>query len=140
MPYPHEEIKQLPFDRLDEENKIKFDVKKLPFAEKLSYEKMLDENIGKKFGEPYDIAAEIFREFEGKPFRSKQLRHNLTAARVLFSKKLDVMNDEFDTFIGALVADLIYKQHLMRGQQRANLERIDNFANNPISQMLIEDL
>ena len=50
------------------------------------------------------------------------------------------MNDEFDTYIGAIVADLVYKQHVLREQQKANLERIDNFANNPISQMLIEDL
>ena len=38
----------------------------------------------------------------------------MTGASILFSKKLDVMNEEFDTYLGALVADLIYKQHVLR--------------------------
>ena len=64
----------------------------------------------------------------------------MTQAKVFFAKKLDVMNEEFDTYLGALVADLIFKQHTLRSQVKSNLERVDNFANSELSQMLIEDL
>ena len=70
---------------------------------------MADEVVGKKFGEPLDVATHIFREFETKAYKCKMLRDELTGADVLFHKKLNVMNEEFDTYIGALVAELIYK-------------------------------
>ena len=50
------------------------------------------------------------------------------------------MNEEFDSYMGALVADLIYRQHVLRSQVKQNLEQVDNFANSELSQMLIEDL
>ena len=64
----------------------------------------------------------------------------MTAAAVLFSRKLDVMNEEFDTYMGALVADLIYKQHILRDQTRKNLERVDKSAKSELTQVLVEDL
>ena len=42
------------------------------------------------------------------------MRDNYTGARIFFTKKLEVMNDEFDTYIGALIADMIFKQYLKR--------------------------
>ena len=65
--------------------------------------------MAKKYGEPYDVAANIFKDFETKDFRARKLRDDLTGARVMFHKKLDVMNEEFDTYVGALVADLIFR-------------------------------
>jgi len=40
---------------------------------------MKEEVLSKKYGEPYDIATNVFKEFEGKDFRSNKLRTNLTA-------------------------------------------------------------
>lgn len=34
---------------------------------------------------------------------------NVTARKLWFKMKLDIINDEFDTNIGAIVADLILK-------------------------------
>lgn len=75
---------------------------------------MAEEILSKHYGEPYDYASQIFKEFETKQYRSQRLRDDMTGASILFSKKLDVMNEEFDTYLGALVADLIYKQHVLR--------------------------
>ena len=55
------------------------------------------------------MAATIFKDFETKEFRARKLRDDLTGAKVMFHKKLDVMNEEFDTYIGAMVADLIFR-------------------------------
>lgn len=38
----------------------------------------------------------------------------MTAQELWFGKKLDVVNEEFDAYIGALVADLILRQHVLR--------------------------
>ena len=70
---------------------------------------MCDEVLEKKYGEPLDVATAVFAEFETKEYKSRKLREDMTGAHVLFAKKLDVMNEEFDTHMGALVADLIYK-------------------------------
>lgn len=48
----------------------------------------------------------------------------MTAQKLLFTKKLDVINDEFDNYIGALVADQIFKSHILRSQQQRNLDMI----------------
>ena len=40
----------------------------------------------------------------------------MAGKRIMFPRKLEKLNDEFDTWAGALVADLIFKQHIMRGQ------------------------
>lgn len=63
----------------------------------------------KKYGEPLDVATHIFKEFETEDYKAKKLRDDLTAQKVFFAKKLDVMNEEFDSYVGALVADLIYR-------------------------------
>ena len=68
--------------------------------------------MSKKNGEPLDVATHIFSEFETKDYKAPRVRDNLTGARVMFTKKLEVMNEEFDTYIGALVADMIFKQYL----------------------------
>ena len=41
-----------------------------------------------------------------------------------FSIRMDHMNEELDQYIGGLVADLIYKQYIQRGQVKKNLERV----------------
>lgn len=86
-----------------------FDASKLIPTQKIAYENIMDERLAKKYGEPYDVAATIFKDFETKDFRARKLRDNLTGGRVFFHKKLDVMNEEFDTYVGALVADLIFR-------------------------------
>ena len=105
----HEELKKTPFEKLDEETKVVFDASKLIATQKIAYENITDERLAKKYGEPYDVAANIFKEFETKDFRARRLKDDLTGAKVLFHKKLDVMNEEFDTYVGALVADLIFR-------------------------------
>ena len=55
------------------------------------------------------MATNIFSEFETKDYKAPRVRDNITGARVLFTKKLEVMNEEFDTYIGALIADMIFK-------------------------------
>ena len=70
---------------------------------------MQKEHVSKKNGEPLDVATNIFSEFETKIFKAPRVRDNITGKRVLFTKKLEVMNEEFDTYIGALIADMIFK-------------------------------
>ena len=69
-----------------------------------------------------------------------RVRDNLTEKRVMFTKKLEVMNDEFDTYIGALVADLIFKQHLQRKNVQENLDYIDGDESSKLARVMIEDL
>ena len=99
-----------------------------------------DLHLSKQYGEPYDVAAEVFKEFETRPFRTRRLRDNMTGARVFFCKKLDVINEEFDTYVGALVADLIFKQHQLRKQTEQNVERVDMSSQSMLTKVLIEDL
>jgi len=51
-----------------------------------------------------------------------------------------VINEEFDTYVGAMVADLILKQHTLRAQSKANFESHGNSSNNEMSQILLEEL
>ena len=105
----HKELIKTPFEILDEETKVQFDLSKLEPSRKAAYDSLNDELLEKKYGEPYDVAATIFKDFETKEFRSRKLRDDLTGARVMFHKKLDVMNEEFDAYVGAMVADLIFR-------------------------------
>lgn len=50
------------------------------------------------------------------------------------------MNEEFDTFVGALLADLIFRQYSLRCQTEKNLERVDTNSTSQQTQVLIEDL
>ena len=61
-----------------------------------------------------DVAENIFKEFETKAYDSDKLKINMTAKKLWFDRKLEVMNDEFDSYIGALVASLVLKQHSLR--------------------------
>lgn len=87
-----------------------------------------------------DVATNIFSEFETKDYKAPRVRDNITGARVLFTKKLEVMNEEFDTYIGALIADTIFKQYLQRKRKRENLECIDNDANTKLAREMIAEL
>ena len=66
--------------------------------------KMVENSIEKIYGEPLEFANKVFENFDTSSFRSKRLREDLCHKNILFNKKLDVMNDEFDEFVGALVA------------------------------------
>lgn len=101
---------------------------------------MNTEQLEKNYGEPYDVAANIFKDFETKDFRSKKLRDEMCGKRVMFVKKLDVMNEEFDSYVGSLVADLIFRQHTLRSQTRRNLGKVDINSADMLTQMLLEDL
>ena len=50
------------------------------------------------------------------------------------------MNEEFDTFIGALIADMIFKQYLQRRRTQENLDCIDNDGNSRLARQMIEEL
>lgn len=54
----------------------------------------------------------------------------MTAQKLWFAQKLNVINDEFDSYIGALVASLVLKQHCLRSQAQANLDSQGGSANN----------
>ena len=64
----------------------------------------------------------------------------MTAQELWFGKKLDVVNEEFDAYIGALVADLILRQHVLRTQSKKNYESHASTTENEISTMLREEL
>ena len=96
-------------EKLEEEIRVRFDPKTLPPGQRKAYEAMCEEVLSQKYGEPLDVAKAVFAEFETDEFKSGVLKTDMTAAHILFAKKLDVMNDEFDTHVGALVADLIFK-------------------------------
>ena len=139
MLYEHKELKKSPFQVMDEETKIGFDAEKLSPQLRKAYESMHEEVLSKKYGEPLDVATSIFKEFETKAYKAERLRDDLTGNQVLFAKKLDVMNEEFDTHIGAIVADLIFRQHTLRCQVQSNLQKVDNAANNPLTRMMVEE-
>lgn len=140
MPYKCDEVKQLPLDKLEEEIRVKFDPEALPPSQKKAYDVMCKEVIAKMYGEPLDIASAVFTEFEKPEYKSGHFKTDMTGAHILFAKKMDVMNDEFDAHMGALVADLIFKQHTLRSQTKMNLQRVDNATSNPLSKMLLDDL
>ena len=56
MPYEHSEMKQTPMEKLEEESKVGFALEKLLPKEREAYEKMFEEVLSKKYGEPIDIA------------------------------------------------------------------------------------
>ena len=116
---------KLPFEKLDEKNAVKFEAAKLPAKQRSAYLKMVEGSIDRKYGDPLDFAEEIFKPFEGENFKSKRLREDLCHRNVLFNKKLDVMNDEFDDHIAALVAQLIFQQVVLIEQRKRNVIKID---------------
>ena len=120
MPYKHPEMDKLPFEKLDEENTIKFEPEKLPRKQRKAYMKMVEHSIDKIYGEPLEFANKVFEGFETSDFKSKRLREDLCHRNILFNKKLDVMNDEFDEFIGALVAQLIFQQCIIDEKAKKN--------------------
>ena len=63
-------------------------------------------------------------------YKSDKLKVEMTSDKLWFGKKLDVINEEFDAYIGAAVADLILKQHTLREQAKRNLESIGTNVNN----------
>ena len=63
MPYKHPELSKLPFEVLEEETKIAFDVNKISKEQRDVYQQMCEEVFSKKYGEPFDIAKHIFDEF-----------------------------------------------------------------------------
>lgn len=50
------------------------------------------------------------------------MKVNLTTEKLWFAQKLDAINEEFDSYIGALIARLVLKQHTLRSQILSNLE------------------
>ena len=107
-PYKHPELDKLPFERMDEEKRVTFEPSKLPTKQRKAYSKMVDNAIGRSHGEPLEFAHKVFEGIESKDFETRPLREDLVYRNMVFSKKLDVMNDEFDEYIGALVAQLIF--------------------------------
>lgn len=63
MPYRHHELDKLPFEKLEEETKVCFDLSKLTKDQTAAFHKIHKEVIGKPYGEPFDIARHIFDEF-----------------------------------------------------------------------------
>lgn len=61
MPYQHSELSKDPLDVLGEETKIRFSLDKLPPAQRAAFEKMSEQVLSKKYGEPFDVADNIFR-------------------------------------------------------------------------------
>ena len=56
---------------------------------------------------------------------------------------MDVMSEEFDSYIGALVADLIFKQHFLRTQTQKVLDQVANSKGengSQMTQMMAEDM
>ena len=70
MPYMHEELKETPFQVLDKETKVGFDLNRLEPKEREAYKIMAEEILSKHYGEPYDYASQIFKEFETKQYKS----------------------------------------------------------------------
>ena len=60
QPYMHQELIKTPFEKLDEETKVQFDLEKLEPARRAAYDSLNDDRLEKKYGEPYDVAATIF--------------------------------------------------------------------------------
>ena len=65
---------------------------------------MVENSIEKKYSDPLDFANAVFKDFERDGHRAGRLKEDICYRNMLFNKKLDVMNDEFDEFIAALVA------------------------------------
>ena len=140
MPYRHEEMKQSPMQKFVEGQKVDFNIDHLSKQQIAAFDWMQKEHVSKKNGEPLDVATNIFSEFETKIFKAPRVRDNITGKRVLFTKKLEVMNEEFDTYIGALIADMIFKQYLQRKRKRENLECIESDANSRLAREMIAEL
>ena len=87
--------------------------------------KMVENSISKIYGEPLEFANKVFENFETDDFRSRRLQEDLCHKNILFNKKLDVMNDEFDEYIGALVAQLMFQQVVIDEKKRKNIIKID---------------
>ena len=83
--------------------------------------RMVEHSIDKIYGEPLEFANRVFEGFETSDFKSKRLREDIVHRNILFNKKLDVMNDEFDEFIGALVAQLIFQQCIIDEKRKKNV-------------------
>ena len=63
MLYSHPELNQLPLDILEEERKIQFSVDRLSPMQREAFEKIQNNVLSKKNGEPYDVAQTIFKEY-----------------------------------------------------------------------------
>ena len=127
-PYKHPELEKLPFERMDEEKRVTFEPSKLPAKQKEAYDKMVENAIGRAHGEPLEFADKVFEGIESRDFDVRPLREDLVYRNMVFSKKLDVMNDEFDEYIGALVAQLIFQQVVINEKKRKNAVKVDGMA------------
>ena len=57
---------------------MRFDTKKLTKKEKAVYDRICEEVLSKKHGEPYDVAKAVFADFETKAYKNEMLRDDLT--------------------------------------------------------------
>jgi hypothetical protein len=116
----------LPLQKLEEKSKIAFEESKLDEKTQKKYKKLVDEKIENLLGDPLTIAQEMLAPFETPAFKSEKLVNDLYHKNVLFHKKLDVINSEFDEMIAALVAQLIFKQHVVNEQKKVLLDHVKN--------------
>ena len=114
MPYPTKECEELPLDKLERESKIKFDADKLPPNVRKEYLKMVDEVIGQKYGDPYLVAKNIFKDFETEEMRDPKIKDFLTTLKVFANEKINVMNDEFNEYMAASTAQNMFEEYIRR--------------------------
>ena len=71
-----------------------------------NYQSMMKDNI--KVMDVYDTVQRMFGSYQEMQFKNNKVRCDLYANRVVFLSKLDQMNSEFDSTIGAGCANLMY--------------------------------
>ena len=91
-------------------------------AAKASYDRIMKDNMEVK--DVYDTVQKMFGMYQDIRFKNHKATCDLYGNRVIFLSKLEQMNSEFDSTIGACCANLMYQQWAI---DHGRKERIDKF-------------
>ena len=86
---------------------------------------MVDEVLGQKYGDPFKVAQDMFKHLDTPELQDPNINFFKMQLRTLFSTKMDVINDEFDDYLAALVAQNMFEEYIRREKIKDNLTKID---------------
>jgi hypothetical protein len=105
----------LPLELLEKESKIEFNQNKLDPKVREYYNQFVAKKVDTKVGNAIDVANRVLEPLEKNHFKYDHISGDLIHKNILFHKKLEIINLEFDDKIAALVAQLLFKQYVIEG-------------------------
>ena len=86
----------------------------MPPAVQKEYKKIVRDVIGQRYGDPYTVATNIFKDFETEEAKDPNLKHYITQLNTFANEKINVMNDEFNEYLAGLAAQNMFEEYTRR--------------------------